>query len=61
MCIIEIHKANFEPPTKPKIGEDYGVFNRMTGWLLRTESMSLALIVGLFAFGLLGSLASTFV
>jgi hypothetical protein len=48
-------------PDKPKIGEQYGIFQSMSGWLLRTESMSLALIVGLFGFGLLGSMGSTFI
>jgi hypothetical protein len=48
-------------PEKPKIGEQYGIFQSMCGWLLRTESMSLALIVGLFGFGLLGSMGSTFI
>lgn len=48
-------------PAKPKIGEQYGVFRSMSGWLLATESMSLALIVGLFAFGLLGAIGSMFI
>lgn len=48
-------------PEKPQIGEKFGVFNNISGWLLKTESLSLALIVGLFGFGLLGSLGSTFI
>jgi flagellar biogenesis protein FliO len=52
---------NFGVPKKPMIGEQFGVFRYISGWLLRTESMSLALIVGLFAFGLLGSIGSTFI
>ncbi len=48
-------------PEKPQIGEKFGVFNTISGWLLRTESLSLALIVGLFGFGLLGSIGSTFI
>ena len=48
-------------PAKPQIGEQFGVFNTISGWLLRTESLSLALIVGLFGFGLLGAIGSTFI
>lgn len=48
-------------PDEPEIGEKYGIFNKLSGWLLRTESLSLALIVGLFGFGLLGSIGSTFI
>ena len=48
-------------PEKPQIGEGFGIFNVFSGWLLRTESLSLALIVGLFGFGLLGSIGSTFI
>lgn len=48
-------------PDKPQIGEKFGVFNSISGWLLKTESLSLALIVGLFGFGLLGSVGSTFI
>lgn len=48
-------------PEKPVIGEKFGIFNTISGWLLKTESLSLALIVGLFGFGLLGSIGSTFI
>ncbi|HEY8930589.1 MAG TPA: hypothetical protein VIM55_15410 [Mucilaginibacter sp.] len=48
-------------PQRPNIGEEFGIFESMSGWLLRTESMSLALIVGLFAFGLLGAIGSSFI
>ncbi len=58
---IKSMDLNNAVPEKPKIGEQYGIFDSMSGWLLRTESMSLALIVGLFAFGLLGSMGSTFI
>jgi hypothetical protein len=57
----QFSNLNFGMPKKPMIGEQFGVFRFMSGWLLRTESMSLALIVGLFAFGLLGSIGSTFI
>jgi len=58
---IKSMDLNNTVPEKPKIGEQYGIFQSMSGWLLRTESMSLALIVGLFAFGLLGAMGSTFI
>ena len=48
-------------PDRPNIGEDFGFFSQMSGWLLKTESPSLALIVGLFGFGLLGSMSSVFI
>lgn len=48
-------------PPRPKIGEEFGVFNSISGWLLKTESLSLALIVGLFGFGLLGGIGSTYI
>lgn len=55
-------KNNKDPfPEKPKKGEKFGIFNLIAGWLLRTESTSLALIVGMFGFGLLGSIGSTFI
>ncbi len=48
-------------PLRPDIGEQFGIFETMSGWLLKTESLSLALIVGLFAFGLLGAIGSSFI
>lgn len=48
-------------PPRPKIGQDFGFFSQISGWLLKTESPSLALIVGLFGFGLLGSMSSVFI
>lgn len=59
--LFSVKYMNYSIPDKPEIGEQYGVFRFMSGWLLRTESMSLALIAGLFAFGLLGSIGSTFI
>jgi hypothetical protein len=49
-------------PVKPDIGEHHGkFFIKATGWLLRTESESLVLIVGMFGFGLFGSIGSYFI
>jgi hypothetical protein len=48
-------------PRKPTVGEKFGFFNLISGWLLKTESLSLAIIVGLFGFGLLGSVGSLFI
>jgi hypothetical protein len=50
-----------EIPRKPAVGEKFGFFNLISGWLLKTESLSLAIIVGLFGFGLLGSVGSLFI
>lgn len=48
-------------PERPALGSYLGPFGFVASWLLRTESLPLALIVGLFGFGLLGSAVSTFV
>ena len=51
------------PPRRPQLGESsyLGPFGFVASWLLRTESLPLALITGLLGFGLLGSACSTFV
>ena len=51
------------PPRRPQLGESsyLGPFAFVASWLLRTESLPLALITGLLGFGLLGSACSTFV
>jgi hypothetical protein len=49
------------PPARPALGSYLGPFGLAVGWLLRTESLSLALIVGLLGFGLLGSAISSLV
>ena len=52
-----------EQPRRPQLGESsyLGPFGIVASWLLRTESLPLALITGLVGFGLLGSACSTFV
>ncbi|HEX8322078.1 hypothetical protein [Longimicrobium sp.] len=45
----------------PERGEGLGPFQYVSGWLLKTDSMPLTLIVGMLGFGLLGAAASTFV
>jgi hypothetical protein len=52
-----------DPPRRPQLGESsyLGPFGFVASWLLRTESLPLALITGLLGFGLLGSACSTFV
>jgi hypothetical protein len=51
------------PPRRPQLGDSsyLGPFGFVASWLLRTESLPLALITGLLGFGLLGSACSTFV
>ena len=44
-----------------EIGSQLALFGMATGWLLRTESRDLALIVGLLGFGFFGALASSFI
>lgn len=48
-------------PPRPALGGNLGPFSIVASWLLKTESLPLALVVGLFGFGLLGSACSTFV
>ena len=48
-------------PDRPRLGTGLGPFRLVAQWLLETESLSLALIVGMMGFGLLGSAVSTFV
>jgi hypothetical protein len=50
-----------EVPDRGDFGYALGVMGYLSGWLLRTESMPLALITGLVGFGLFGALVSTFV
>lgn len=48
-------------PARPEFGSYLGPFSVVGGWLLRTESLSLALITGLLGFGLLGAASSRFI
>ncbi len=50
-----------EVPDRGDFGYALGIMGYLSGWLLRTESMPLALITGLVGFGLFGALVSTFV
>jgi hypothetical protein len=55
--------ASGQMPEWLKLGEasDLGPFHFFASWLLKTESLSFALITGLLGFGLLGSACSTFI
>jgi hypothetical protein len=48
-------------PGRPELGSNLGVFSRAASWLLQTESLELAQIVGMLGFGLLGSAISSLV
>lgn len=48
-------------PSRQNLGGYLGVFGAAAQWLLKTESMPLALIAGLLGFGLLGAACSTFI
>jgi hypothetical protein len=50
-----------DPPDRSDFGHTLGIVGDLSIWLLRTESMPLALITGLIGFGLFGALVSTFV
>jgi hypothetical protein len=52
----------FSPvPPRQRLGGRLGPFEPVAGWLLKTESLSLALVVSLLGFGLLGASASTII
>jgi hypothetical protein len=48
-------------PPRQRLGGRLGPFEPVAGWLLKTESLSLALVVSLLGFGLLGASASTII
>ena len=48
-------------PPREDLGSNMGPFSYVASWLLRTESLPLAQIVGLLGFGLLGSAVSSLV
>jgi hypothetical protein len=48
-------------PDRGDFGFALGIMGSLVGWLLRTESMPLAVITGLIGFGLFGALVSMFV
>jgi hypothetical protein len=50
-----------DPPDRGDFGYTLGIAGHLSSWLLRSESMPLALIAGLVGFGLLGALVSRFV
>src|SRR5262245_18333400 len=47
-------------PTPPDPGTYVGPFGFFAGWLVKTRSLPLALIIGMLGFGLMGSAISTF-
>jgi hypothetical protein len=49
------------PPDPSKPGSDWGPFTFVASWLLRTQSLDLALITGMLGFGFFGSAISRFV
>jgi hypothetical protein len=61
VCQIREKEYDIAVPDRQPLGFDLGAFRYLVGWLLKTESLALALITGLFGFGLLGSACSTFV
>jgi hypothetical protein len=48
-------------PPRQLLGSRLGPFGMVAGWLVQTESLSLALVVSLLGFGLLGASASTII
>ena len=58
-CETREVRSLYVDPLEP--GEGWGPFALVSQWLLRTRSQELALITGMFGFGLLGSAVVTFV
>lgn len=48
-------------PEPPELGSNLGPFSNVASWLLKTETLPLAQIVGMLGFGLLGSAISSLV
>lgn len=48
-------------PERPELGSNLGPFSNVASWLLKTESLPLAQIVGMMGFGLLGSAIASLV
>ncbi|MEM7715537.1 MAG: hypothetical protein AAF349_18520 [Cyanobacteria bacterium P01_A01_bin.68] len=53
--------GNISVPPRPELGQNLGPFRFVASWLLKTESLPLALITGLLGFGLLGAACSSFI
>lgn len=61
-CQYKEQPKGEEIPSREQLGRSLGhFFQYFFGWLLISESLPLAMIVGLIGFGLLGSICSTFV
>ncbi len=58
-CSLPTFEENLPQPPIP--GASWGPFGLVASWLLKTESLQLALITGMLGFGLLGSAVSSFV
>jgi len=48
-------------PVRPAQGDNLGPLNKIMGWLLRIESYTLVVIVGLVGFGFLGAAGASFI
>jgi hypothetical protein len=59
-CQFDQSKAELIPE-RPELGSNLGPFSNVASWLLKTESLPLAQIVGMLGFGLLGSAISSLV
>lgn len=56
-----LSRSSTSLPSRPALGAYLGPFGLVASWLLRTESLPLALIVGMVGFGLLGASCSRFI
>jgi hypothetical protein len=50
-----------EPPDRPPLGGGLGIMGLVSRWLIKTESLTLAIIIGMLGFGMLGATLSTVV
>lgn len=56
-----LQPAEVSIPDQPRQGDHLGKFVGIMGWLLRIESYSLVVIMGLVGFGLLGAIGASFI
>jgi hypothetical protein len=60
-CDFNVALSNADVPKRKPTDEALGPVGRISEWLLRTESREIALMTGLFGFGLFGAVSATFI
>jgi hypothetical protein len=60
-CDFDAALSNSGVPKRKPTDESLGPIGRFSEWLLRTESRDIAIMTGLFGFGLFGAVSATFI